>query len=454
MAQTESGPVGEARLGLVLEIRDPVHGSIPIFEHEVPIVEDAFFQRLRNVKQLGFAEYIFPGATHTRFLHSIGTMCVGTRAFDSLFRPLMAQSSQHREFQRLRETFKLACLLHDIGHAPLSHATEMAMPSFASLNIPGDFLVGEDEQLHRRATHEDYTVKAIADSSLSESFGKVEKIYGAARHHVAALIRGIGHDSAYFTLGEVDYFPVLHQLVSSELDCDRMDYLLRDSYFCGVSYGGFDLDWIIDNLAICVEDGKAFLGINERAVVTFDDFLLGRYHMFVNVYFHYRAVCLEQLLYRYFESSPGEYQIPCNIQQYVEHDDHYLMNVLRNSSNPYAQSIVKNKIPRKVYESFNEQQHQQLEKIGQYLEGQNVDYIKSSSQGRLSKYADQLHQKNYPLKVKRTLYHEAAHHFSDIGQVTELFQKFSKAREIRRLHCDIETLSLHQQRELEGLLQV
>ncbi len=81
-----------------------------------------------------------------------------------------------------------------------------------------------------------------------------------------------------------------------------MDYLLRDSYFCGVSYGKFDLDWIIDNLRCAIVDGKAYLGITERAVSTFDDFLLCRFHMFLMVYFHYKAVCLEKMLGRYFSS--------------------------------------------------------------------------------------------------------------------------------------------------------
>ena len=437
-----------------MEIRDPLHGSISIQKHEIPIIQSAFFQRLRNIKQLGLAEYIFPGATHTRFLHSIGTMNVGVQSFNSLFGKQLTGSLQ-KEFCRLRETFKLACLLHDIGHAPLSHATETAMPKLSSLNIPREFLNEQDGGPDRKASHEDYTVKAIADGTLSESFGEVEKVYGVTRRHVADLIRGTSHDSAYFTLKEIDYFPILHQLVSSELDCDRMDYLLRDSYFCGVSYGAFDLDWLIDNLEICVEGQKAFLGLNERAIITFDDFLLGRYHMFVNVYFHYRSVCLEQLLYRYFESSPKEYQIPSDLEQYIEHDDHYLMNVLRDSSNPHAQAIIKNKIPTKIYESFSDKQHEQLENICQYLKKQNIDYIKSSAQGRLSKYSEKENgpQYNYPIKVARKLYQNTSQQFSDIDQVTELFQKFSKAREIRRLHCNMEALPEKQRKELEKLLQ-
>ena len=100
-----------------MEIRDPIHGSIHILDEFIPIIRHNFFQRLRNIKQLGLSEYVFPGATHSRFLHSIGVMSVGTRAFDKLF----ADKLHKEDFRRLKETFKLACLLHDIGHAPLSH---------------------------------------------------------------------------------------------------------------------------------------------------------------------------------------------------------------------------------------------------------------------------------------------------------------------------------------------
>ena len=97
-----------------MEIRDPVHGSIAIEDHEIPIIRAPFFQRLRNIKQLGFSEYVFPGATHTRFIHSIGVMHVSQQAFDKLFRNF----EKTKDLKRLKQTFKFACLLHDIGHAP------------------------------------------------------------------------------------------------------------------------------------------------------------------------------------------------------------------------------------------------------------------------------------------------------------------------------------------------
>ncbi|MBT3586877.1 MAG: HD domain-containing protein [Halobacteriovoraceae bacterium] len=433
-----------------MEIRDPVHGSIHVVKEAEAIIQAEFFQRLRGILQLGFTEYIFPGATHTRFLHSIGVMEIGGRAFDQLFSTHLGNS----EFLRLKETFKLACMLHDVGHAPLSHSTEIVMPSLAELKIPCRFLSSKDLSSERQATHEDYTIKSIVDSSLSDSFKDIENKYGVQKEFVADIIRGKTNEPEYFTILGVNYFPILHQLVSSEMDCDRMDYLLRDSYFCGVSYGNYDLDWLLDNLEICVIDGEANLGISERAVVTFDDFLLSRYHMFVMVYFHYRPVWIEQLLYKYFASAPGEYSIPADIEKYIEHDDHYLMKILRASKNQYAEMIVKNNIPSKIYESFNNEQLVNLEKIETFLKTEDIEHIRCSSLGRLSKYysADESPSDKYSMKVVRKLRGSDKKIYSDINQATDLFSKFSQSHHVNRLHCNTESLTPGLRAKLEDMI--
>ncbi|MCK5882773.1 MAG: HD domain-containing protein [Bacteriovoracaceae bacterium] len=432
-----------------MEIRDPVHGSIQILDEEIPIISDNFFQRLRNIKQLGFSEYVFPGATHTRFLHSIGVMHIGTNVFDKLF----SERLQQPEIIRLKETFKLACLLHDIGHAPLSHATESVMPSLEELNIPSRFLSERDKIVSRQASHEDYTIKSIVDSSFTKSFKQVEDKFGIDRNCIADLIVGSTPDPSYFTVDGVNFFPVLHQLVSSELDCDRMDYLLRDSYFCGVSYGSYDLDWLIDNLEYCEIDGSAYLAMNERAVVTFDDFLLSRFHMFLMVYFHYRSVCLEQLLMKYFKTSEHEYKIPADIEEYLKHDDHYLMKVMRNSENEYAQAIVKNNIPQKIFESFNEEQLKTLKVVEKYLKAENIEYIRCSSAGRLSKYyTSDSNTKQYSMKVLRDVLGSDGPTYSNIDQATDLFHKFSKTHSVNRLHCSLDNLSEEQLKNIMALV--
>ena len=429
-----------------MEIRDPVHGSIPIDDAEIQILEHPFFQRLRNIKQLGFSEYVFPGATHTRYLHSIGVMNVSTLVFNSLFKD---QSGS--EIQRLKETLRLGCLLHDIGHAPLSHSTESVMPNVSALKLPSQFKEPKD----RQASHEDYTIKSITDSSFTQSFKGVISKFGIDPNAVAELVVGETKNPAYFTIGGINYFPLLHQLVSSEMDCDRMDYLLRDSYFCGVSYGKFDLDWIIDNLKICTDNSLAYLGISERAISTFDDFLLSRFHMFMMVYFHYRAVCLEQMLLRYFESAKSEYSIPAEIEAYLEHDDPYLYKVLKRSENIWAKRIVMNSIPKKILETFGTGNLSQMHQLEGFLKSENIDYIKCSSSGRLSKYySANSPQQHYPMKVMResslTKNHSS---FKNIQEATDLFQKFSESHAVNRIHCDFDLLSARNQKSILEILQ-
>jgi HD superfamily phosphohydrolase len=374
-------------------------------------------------------------------------MHIGELAFNKLFSHLLYLP----KVQCLKETFKLGCLLHDIGHAPLSHTTESVMPKLHDLQLP-DYYKKSNLNFDRQATHEDYTLKIITDSQLTEDFDQIIEEFGVNPFAVADLILGETLIPEYFIVDGIDYFPLLHQLISSEMDCDRMDYLLRDSYYCGVSYGNYDLDWLIDNFEVCLVEDRAYLGISERAVVTFDDFLLSRFHMFLMVYFHYRSVCLEKLLKRYFDTNPQEYSLPADIDEYCEHDDHVLMKCLRSSTSSYAQAIVTNTIPPKIYESFNTRQYQQLKKIEKFLEQNNIEYIKSDSKGRLSKYYG--HQQeifNETIKVVRRQGETTS--FININEATDLFEKFSKSHHVSRLYCDIDQLNFNLQQQLNILLK-
>ncbi|MBP9675049.1 MAG: HD domain-containing protein [Bacteriovoracaceae bacterium] len=427
-----------------MEIRDPVHGSIAILEAEVPLLEHPYFQRLRNIKQLGLSEYAFPGASHTRYLHSIGVMFLAGKIFDLIFNK-HPEYKQNKDLLKLKETLKLAALLHDIGHAPLSHATEWAMPQVSTLQLPSSYLKGD---LKRKATHEDYTLKFILDSDLAQAFHKLEEEMGVSKEAVADLILGTTNQPSYFEIGNINFFPFLNRLISSEMDCDRMDYLLRDSYFCGVSYGQYDLPWLCDNLDFCIEGTNAYLAIHERAVATFDDFLLSRYHMFLMIYFHYRAVCLEQMLLKYF-SSCSEYTLPSSMQDYQKHDDYYLMQVLRQSENMWAKRIVSNNIPLKIFESFgNDQEHCQKE-LQTYLDSMHIPYLLSSSQNRLSKYYAQPNL--YPMKVVREVLGQK--NIRGIEDASDLFQKFSSVHKIVRIHTDFDDLLTQQKEAIRKILK-
>lgn len=428
-----------------MEVRDPVHGSIQILDEQVPILKHGFFQRLRGIKQLGFSEYAFPGATHTRYIHSIGVMKVSSLAFQKIFK------NSSTEMKRLEETLKLACLLHDIGHAPLSHSTESVMPTVDKLNLPSGFLEGDHQ--NRQATHEDYTIKMITDSSFTDSLKLLEQKFGVDKNCVADLILGKTQRPDYFLHAGVNYFPLLHQLVSSEMDCDRMDYLLRDSYFCGVPYGKFDLDWILDNISPTIVDQHAYLGISERAVSTFDDFLLSRFHMFLMVYFHYRAVCLEKMLIKYFESDDQSYTIPSDIEEYADHDDHLLLKALKKSKNIWAKRILDNNIPKKILETFGPEQKGKIEKLEAFLQDRGIEYISCSSKGRLSKYYTDKKIEPNSIKVIRSGFETLPgnNEILPIGEATDLFSKYSQVHEVNRIHCDIEELEEKDLKEIHSI---
>ena len=251
-----------------MHIRDPIHGAIAITADERALVDSPQYQRLRNVKQLGFADLAFPGATHTRYAHGLGAMSMATRVFDALA-PQLGLDADDRD--RFRQTLRLAVLFHDLGHAPLSHATEGIMPRFADLGVP----YWAREPAERRADHEDYTLKLVLDSGLSAEIRGRFSGRGIEPAHVAGLICGKappGPDP-YRSRGR-DLLPVLRQVVSGELDADRMDYLQRDSFFTGVNYGKFDADWIVQNLMPVEREGRVWLGLLHRAVFAFEDFLL------------------------------------------------------------------------------------------------------------------------------------------------------------------------------------
>jgi uncharacterized protein len=243
-----------------MEIRDPVHGSIYFSESEVALIDSPEYQRLRAIKQLGFSESSYPGATHNRYLHSLGACHLMGLIFDSIFRiyPFAKPSLK----QRLRQTARLAALLHDIGHGPLSHTTEQVMPLVKELQISA---YADPDQGGRRANHEDYTIKYVTDSALSQVIN--ENFKDISSHHVACLIdKSLPCSDDFFMDSGFDFRPILSQLVSSELDVDRMDYLERDSYFCGTNYGKIDKGWLIQNLTFHQKDRKIFLALNRRCI--------------------------------------------------------------------------------------------------------------------------------------------------------------------------------------------
>jgi uncharacterized protein len=315
------------------EIRDPIHGAIPVDDAELRVVDDPFVQRLRGIRQLGYSHLPFPGATHSRYSHSLGAMHLAGLAFDACFRG--------QEFSRpavgaaYRHCVRLAALCHDLGHAPFSHAAEFAMPPLAALGIT----CTRPSPAPRQASHEDYTIAILSRSGLSETIGAH---FPFTARHVAALVSPeVLLEDDFFVDQGCDHRGLLSQLVSSDLDVDRLDYLLRDSYYTGARYGQVDVYWLLSNLSRHLDEaGRVCLALDGRALYAFDDFMVARLHMFLMVYFHQKSIAYEHLLQRYMRDPACDYRLPAELEDYLGCDDAHLQAHLRGSSSEWARRLV------------------------------------------------------------------------------------------------------------------
>lgn len=412
-----------------MEIRDPIHGSIDLTSAETAVIDDPFFQRLRNIKQLGFTEFSFPGATHNRYCHSLGALHLAGRAFDHILQDYPFKSTDSK--RRLRQVVRLAALLHDVGHGPLSHTSEEVMPPVSEIDIKAYTDIPT-----RRATHEDYTVKIVTDSTLSsilrEQFPDLEPI------HIAQLIdKEIPEKDEFFLEGEMHFRPLLSQIVSSELDVDRMDYLARDSYYCGTSYGHVDSGWLLANLTYAENGDKLNLALNRRALYTFDDFLISRYHMYLMVYFHHKSVIYDEILCRYLRSSDCDFTLPASVKEYVRYDDYKLHTHISESTNPWAKMIANRKPYRMLVES-HDQKTDQTENLVRILKAQGIDTVQASSKGRLSKYYLNSSAPNEPIFVV-DVDQGSKRRIKKIEEETEVFEKYAETRKIDRIYVSRET---------------
>lgn len=408
-------------------IHDPIHGTIEVSVPELRLIDSWPFQRLRHIKQLGFSELAFPGATHSRYAHSLGAMQMATFMVDHILAGLDLPAADR---ERMRQTVRLAVLFHDVGHPPMSHVSERVMPALGKLDL-GDWA----DDPARQATHEDYTVKLLIDSELT---GLLEQQFpgsGVTGPRLAGLVMGRtppGDDDA-FRVGDHDLLPLLHQIVSSEMDADRMDYLRRDAYYCGVSYGNYDHLWLTQNLGCAEWQGKLTMALHHKGVWAFENFLLARYHMFLAVYYHHTAICFDHLLGRYYAS--GAYELPADTESYLKTDDVSLMNVLRESDDPWAKAVVRRRAYRLALETHEFGTDEEREEIDQKLRDAGVEFFRTTSKGVLSKYFAKREQV-FPLMVIE----RERGRLRRIEDYTPLYHRFQEAVAVERIYCKPEHL--------------
>lgn len=420
-----------------MEIRDPIHNTIELSDEEVKIIDSAAFQRLRAIKQLGFAEFSFPGATHNRYIHSIGVCHLAGMAFDSIFKDFPFSSSEVRN--RLRQAVRLAALLHDIGHGPLSHTTEEVMPKLKNIKLDiynsrrTDMAI--DPELNRpdrKANHEDYTIKMLVDSSLTEIIK--DQFSDMTPYHIACLVdKTLEEKDDYFVDKDLNFRTILSQIVSSELDADRMDYLVRDAYFCGTNYGKVELSWLLSNMTYFEKKNHLHLAINRRALYTFDDFLLSRHHMHLMVYFHHKSIIYEEMLMRYLTSTDCGFFLPSDIHQYLMYTDYSLYEHLAKSQNAWAKRITERRPFKMLFELHSTKDNPRPEIMKSTLEENGIETILANSTARLSKYHSSSAEEKF-FQIYVVDQYDKIEPPYPIEESTEIFQKYEEIRRIERLY--------------------
>lgn len=279
------------------QIFDDIHGYIDFTETELRVLEHPLYQRLRNILQLGLTYYIYPGATHTRFSHSIGVKHVIGE---------MAKTLCQQGFLNMDDLMilRISGMLHDIGHYPFSHALEEVFTK----HLNG-------------LSHENLSVKLISETSLKD----VLENEGFNYKEIASIITWKSKNKLY------------NMLLSSDVDSDRLDYLLRDSRHTGVAYGNIDVHRIIATLTL---NSKGLLAIMRKGLESVENLYIARLHMYRSVYMHKTVLSFELMLsqiyktlYEKFGASENIYgpkeinELICN-EEFDGFNDHYVFHLL------------------------------------------------------------------------------------------------------------------------------
>lgn len=278
-------------LKTVKYINDPVYGGIPITKLESELIDTPVFQRLRGLRQLARVNYVFPGAEHSRFVHSLGVLYIMELMTDHLLR-----SNKIEEIDAIK--LRVAALLHDIGHYPFSHLGESAYGYCEDNNTVDSILQDSNitknnaplyilSSSHSKTAHHEFLGKYIV--SHNETIKSILGNYGLEPLEISEIFTGeIGSRKMLYS-----------QMLHSSLDADRLDYLLRDSYQTGVKYGLVDLNYLI-RLLMVVDDKDLFnqkiLACNKKGQHVVEHFLMSRYFHYSQVVFHKTNAAFEGMI--------------------------------------------------------------------------------------------------------------------------------------------------------------
>jgi len=269
-----------------LDIIDPIHDFVRVYDNELKIIDTPIFQRLRRIRQLSGAHLIYPGAQHTRFEHSLGVMHIASMAGQALAEKGVVSFD---DIQNLR----LAGLLHDIGHGPFSHLFE------------------EIFEEKRKISHEDLGRDIILKTEIGDIISK----NGFDKKLITKL--AFGDSKLQF----------MNEIISGALSADMMDYLLRDGYFTGAEHAKIDHHRLTHSLDVY----KNKLALDKSSLVNFETMMISRYQMFKAVYFHKTVRAGEVMLLEAMDLAEGELGLSSmNLDEYLQLSDDVILAKLLN----------------------------------------------------------------------------------------------------------------------------
>jgi len=298
-----------------LDIIDPIHDFVRVYDNELEIIDTPIFQRLRRIRQLSGAHLIYPGAQHTRFEHSLGVMHIASMAGQALAEKGIVSSD---DIQNLR----LAGLLHDIGHGPFSHLFE------------------EIFEEKRKISHEDFGRDIILKTKIGDIISK----NGLDKKLITKL--AFGDSKLQF----------MNEIISGALSADMMDYLLRDGYFTGAEHAKIDHHRLTHSLDVY----KNKLALDKSSLVNFETMMISRYQMFKAVYFHKTVRAGEVMLLEAMDLAEGELGLSSmNLDEYLKLSDDVILAKLlnlpeRNSKLKTSKKIAIDYLNRNLFKSVFE----------------------------------------------------------------------------------------------------
>ncbi len=455
-------------LEIVRKIRGNLHGSVDVSAIEDEVIAHPWMQRLRRIKQTAFLSLVFPSATHTRFEHSLGVLHLAAIAWERIWRNQKRLLDSVKKFpdyaQRekkgggelchgliapteifmssvasdayIMQTVRLAALMHDLGHPAFSHSGERFLPSLEvvvkeNADLPGYLLdyfrtVIEQEKNRGRtakASHEIYTLIFIHKILEEINTERPDLDLIIDPRDVIAVINPRISLAEKSPLAKHKLQQFCHEIVSGEIDVDRMDYLLRDSQECGVIYGVFDVQRILDSLIVYVDpvSEELHLGLQYSGLAAFEDYLRARHSMYLQLYFHKTSVAAEVML-KNLTTMLGGWTLPAKAEAYAGVDEYNIYGLLQEEAkrtlpDPREQKdfieildnlLLNRRLWKRVYEIntslLSESEKSILEKVGDIIQALGLRFDALSSATTLTRFrprSEDEYSKNYLRVVKK-----------------------------------------------------